>query len=865
MTFHPRAPGDRFRSTWALAAHILTTLIACTMVSTAGAAVFSSKNLLQSSHFEPGVVVGPFFPPIGNGWRAEAATLATTSVGAIAPQSPPVPGMLHVTPGSGTISQVQQTVDVSAFATQIDAGNMYVTAATDVNCPTSACNVSMGIGDGTTLGLFANGSLPLSPIDANAATWERIHLGETTSIPIPVGTRSIFVEVGFENSSIPSGGFVDAVGISITDIAPSQTVLTVLEEANLHAMLEATADTYFAIQQEFGTDIDSTIDWTGTYDENGWSSSVTGTLYGDPLSINFSGTGVTLPGGEYEIAITGSGAVFEPGNTQAIGMSATGTWFEGSSGFFETFEYESTGSIDTPALKWWKKAIEAVGGFIVGGALGSDDFNGMNGLKGAKAGIELSKAFTNQTISTTGTPPDPTDPGWPTAPIVGNFPSVAYGPIASDEISTSVLSDGSLRARVANGVELNGTFSTGTVSGTGRSLKGAPQLQIQARGNVTDGTTLGIANGTDFAFDFDHDLGAVLQPSVPGDFTVYDPWCPSDWGVPGPFNPIPDPFPFPPLPIPDKDPWDWSSGYEMTGNTATGIVRVIVELDGIKGDTGKSPKGTKVQSTIQFEPNSFSEDNLFTVPWQSPTKFMGGTFEVIEPGDVVVMTGDITTLNAIPVPEPAVPLMLMIGAGGLATIRRLRSRERRSRTIRFGHDLVVLVLTAIAASLTSPLESNAGVNTVTDNEYCIWGQPTGTDWSWEIGNPVLLYEDVDGVPSTGTTEDVRDAFVHSINWAARNSGTVFPFAEPMDTLTNCTPWGVPFRVRALSQFDSTLYVGPSGGTLSPVIPGLINVGVEFNPIIWIPAPEPGFVAMAAPGALALAAMSGRRRRRSIAS
>src|ERR1035438_1586626 len=66
--------------------------------------------------------------------------------------------------------------------------------------------------------------------------------------------------------------------------------LTAKQHINNHTMLEAMANGYYQIQQEYGLDSLSTINWTGTYSDTGWTGSITGMLYNLNLTINYIGT-----------------------------------------------------------------------------------------------------------------------------------------------------------------------------------------------------------------------------------------------------------------------------------------------------------------------------------------------------------------------------------------------------------------------------------------------------------------------------------------------------------------------------------------------------------------------------------------------
>ena len=232
--------------------------------------------------------------------------------------------------------------------------------------------------------------------------------------------------------------------------------MTVLEQLNAHTMLEATTNGYFMIQQEYGLDPTSTATWSGTYDEEGWSSTLTGTLYARPLRVDFSGK-ATSAADAVTIAFTGTG-LNEPDDQITIEGSAI-WYYDAPTATYTHMDYEDSGLVETPVLKWWHKALEAVGGGIIGGLAG-----GIGGvLGGAAAGVSLSEAIFESTTDGSD-PPEP--PGVGALPVVPDWDATLTYVPESDEIITRVLGDGTLNANVRDFVTLAGDWDAGLASGT---------------------------------------------------------------------------------------------------------------------------------------------------------------------------------------------------------------------------------------------------------------------------------------------------------------------------------------------------------------------------------------------------------------
>jgi hypothetical protein len=162
--------------------------------------------------------------------------------------------------------------------------------------------------------------------------------------------------------------------------------------------------------------------------------------------------------------------------------------------------------------------------------------------------------------------------------------------------------------------------------------------------------------------------------------------------------------------------------------------------------------------------------------------------------------------------------------------------------------------------LIAPVPADAGPRN--EKVYCIQGSPTGTPWDWEIragGMPTVLASAAGlSVPSAGTTADLRDTFVSSINNAAGLPPWLFAQEAPITA--PCTSSDAAFLIAGQDPFD--LWAGPTGSLLL-VGPGLVNA-VSFNPQIF-QLPEPGGAPTLVAGGVAvilLARRSARTRGRS---
>jgi len=263
--------------------------------------------------------------------------------------------------------------------------------------------------------------------------------------------------------TVPSG--------ALGDPAPT---MTTLEHLNAHAMVETLSSGYWMIQQEYGIDTSSSVGWSGTYSETGWTGGINGTLYGSSVRLDYTGTSTLEGNDDLSLVYQATGAIDV---TQTITVNGTGLWtFDAPTGLYTTLYLEDQGLVDTPKLKWWAKALEAVGGGAIGFLGGG--WGGV--LDGAQAGIALSGAVFGSTIDNT----DPPEPSAPALVAVSDWNAlVDYDP-ASDEIISRIFGDGTLNGNVRSQVLLNGTWNGGVAGGTASTVPEPMTMSILAVGGA---------------------------------------------------------------------------------------------------------------------------------------------------------------------------------------------------------------------------------------------------------------------------------------------------------------------------------------------------------------------------------------------
>jgi len=212
-------------------------MIVCLLSSyEASAQILPTGNLLQDSGFESDAaplqsfVRGPGNPYIPGEWNAEFADLINSPTAGITPDS--ADGMLRVNWLAGTVSQVNQIIDVSAFATAIDGGNVTAIFSIWVNAPGAEVDTGISFKAGPTqnpnvgtidpvLGGITN-TLLTTDLDVNS--WQLIQ-GSHLLAPT---TRFLDFEFRGWNNTIPTGGvFFDSASVTLIPEPSSLAVVLI--------------------------------------------------------------------------------------------------------------------------------------------------------------------------------------------------------------------------------------------------------------------------------------------------------------------------------------------------------------------------------------------------------------------------------------------------------------------------------------------------------------------------------------------------------------------------------------------------------------------------------------------------------------
>ncbi len=175
-------------------------IIAMILVSATAMAQPPTGNLLSDADFSSNTVLAPFGSSIESQWKDEDAQIAIGTVEGINPLSPD--GMLQLNETSLVVSQVRQSIDVSAYASEIDLGMVSAVARAFYNCPTEACNATLSIRNtATRLQHLQDGITAISPLNGDPEVWQEANVGLSKPVVIPPGTRSIDIEVAFSNGN----------------------------------------------------------------------------------------------------------------------------------------------------------------------------------------------------------------------------------------------------------------------------------------------------------------------------------------------------------------------------------------------------------------------------------------------------------------------------------------------------------------------------------------------------------------------------------------------------------------------------------------------------------------------------------------
>jgi hypothetical protein len=171
-------------------------------------------NLLNDPGFETTTSLGNYNGPTVGVWVDENADIVSAVAGIT-----PFKGsrMIRLNETFLVASQISQYLDVSAWATEIDLGNVTIHLSAFFNTPSNSTGAGLSVGwanppgsdgiirDRTFLqgrGLF---------LDDDPLTWELI----TTQAVLPVGTRFVFADFSGTNGTIPQGAFVDETSLHL--------------------------------------------------------------------------------------------------------------------------------------------------------------------------------------------------------------------------------------------------------------------------------------------------------------------------------------------------------------------------------------------------------------------------------------------------------------------------------------------------------------------------------------------------------------------------------------------------------------------------------------------------------------------------
>lgn len=203
-----------------------------------------TPNLLVDPSFENPVLTPPTqiinAPYLTGVWGAENGGNVTGPVNLVSPAA----GLrMHQQNNAGGIAtQSWQLVNVSAYSTDINAGNATVNSSALFNA-SSGLPTALG---SVALSFFNGANAPLAPPvviagatpDANPATWQSYGM---SGVPVPVNTQFIRMQVAYSNASLLSSNgtflpaFVDDAVLQL-NIVPEPSSMA-LAAAGLAGML----------------------------------------------------------------------------------------------------------------------------------------------------------------------------------------------------------------------------------------------------------------------------------------------------------------------------------------------------------------------------------------------------------------------------------------------------------------------------------------------------------------------------------------------------------------------------------------------------------------------------------------------------
>ena len=209
------------------------------------AKAYTTGNLVVDPSFESNPLI-PYVqilgPPYTTGsWGAEMATISGTASG-ITPASGAL--MLSMTDDGLIATQAFQLVDVSAYATDINAGLATVDASALYNVPADVPAGAAAVYTGFYNGANASiGSFTIPGVlDSNVSTWQSLNIN---AFPVPVGTQYILMQVLYNNASMISSngasrpGYVDDAMLTLTAV-PEPTSIALAATAFVGVLVMGT-------------------------------------------------------------------------------------------------------------------------------------------------------------------------------------------------------------------------------------------------------------------------------------------------------------------------------------------------------------------------------------------------------------------------------------------------------------------------------------------------------------------------------------------------------------------------------------------------------------------------------------------------
>lgn len=223
-----------------------------------GALFPGGSNILVSSN-----VSAPYTSGYTTGvWGAENATAITTSTLASVP--PPTPQVINPNSGSymldmsgfstGTDTQAWQLIDVSAFQSAINTGNVTLDFSAYFNAPFFVGSTGLANQPIALLGIqyypasYLNTYQRLDTPGVSATISSQVIATDTwtnesmNGLLVPTGTSYILAQVGFDNSSLTDpasvdyDGYVDNASLTLNNV-PEPTSVGVLSAAGLCCLL----------------------------------------------------------------------------------------------------------------------------------------------------------------------------------------------------------------------------------------------------------------------------------------------------------------------------------------------------------------------------------------------------------------------------------------------------------------------------------------------------------------------------------------------------------------------------------------------------------------------------------------------------